>query len=276
MRLSGVVGVQGKNDEAIALLRRLTELRPKDTESHFQLGNLLMINGELDAAITELETTLRLEPDHQLAQDRLRITHNRKQLQLLLPDIEARLSNEPNNIELLKQVANMYYALGKFPQSIAAYERIIALEPNEIAHHLSLGITYSEAAQYEKAALEYEKVVAVQPNHVYYYSLAQIYERLNRENDALAALAKSLSYKPEFYYAQREVGVIHYMAGRYKEAIPYLVRATQLQAEDDDSHIKLAIAYLKIGDRAAAIREHEYLKSRNPRAANRIAGFIFN
>lgn len=57
----------GRLDEALASARRLAAQRPEDADAHALLGLVLLRRGEYDAARTELEESLRLDPANRQA-----------------------------------------------------------------------------------------------------------------------------------------------------------------------------------------------------------------
>jgi tetratricopeptide (TPR) repeat protein len=61
----------GRNDEAIAALRKATAIYPDNVDLHFFLGVFLAEERQSAEAIEELRTVLKLQPDHQLARKAL-------------------------------------------------------------------------------------------------------------------------------------------------------------------------------------------------------------
>ena len=56
--------------------------------------------------------------------------HSPQQVADMAQKLAARLEKEPNNVEGWVTLAHTYYALKRFPEAVAAYERAEALDPN--------------------------------------------------------------------------------------------------------------------------------------------------
>jgi tetratricopeptide (TPR) repeat protein len=79
-----------------------------------------------------------------------------------LDALKGQLAQDPNNVEALVQLGNMYMDVGKFPQAAEYYERAVAVreDPNV---RTDLGICYKQSGQLEKALAEFRRVEQLQP-----------------------------------------------------------------------------------------------------------------
>ena len=62
--LGTLLGMRGDLDAAIEQFREAIRLRPDHASSHFNLGSALARAGRLDEAVEEFRFTLALQPDH--------------------------------------------------------------------------------------------------------------------------------------------------------------------------------------------------------------------
>ncbi|MEI8356354.1 MAG: tetratricopeptide repeat protein, partial [Deltaproteobacteria bacterium] len=79
-----------------------------------------------------------------------------------------------------------------------------------------------------------------------YKKMADIYLKMNRPKEALAACEKALTCDPEYRPAQFLAGVMLAALGRDKEAIPHLKKAMELDLANEDAYINLAVSYVKL------------------------------
>ena len=111
--------------------------------------------------------------------------------------------------------------------------------------------------------MQFEAAVARNPTSAeMHYSLASIYVRTDRMDDARKELQKSLAIKPDFYDANLMIGHIFVVQKKPMLAIPYLQKASKSNPGVPDPHQFLADAYAQLGKKEQAERERE-LAERN-------------
>ncbi|MBI1917218.1 MAG: protein kinase [Planctomycetes bacterium] len=132
---------------------------------------------------------------------------------------------QPDNANSLDSPVIVLWKQGKLNQAIAACERLIELEPNQAVCHNELAWLLATCAEAKfrnpKRALE------------------------------LAKKAVALSPKERNYW--NTLGVAHYRAGNWKEAVAALVKAMELdQGGHSCDWFFLAMAHWQLGDKEAA------------------------
>ena len=71
---------------------------------------------------------------------------------------------EPDNAQAQIEAGNMYAQIGRFPESIAFFEKANKLNPNDFQSNVKLANAYSDSRQFEKAAEFYEKALQINPS----------------------------------------------------------------------------------------------------------------
>ena len=74
-----------------------------------------------------------------------------------LTKADAAVAQSPNSIAALSHRGDVFLFLGRFPEAVADFEKMIALDPAEDAPHWRLGIAYYFAGQFAKSARQFEK-----------------------------------------------------------------------------------------------------------------------
>jgi tetratricopeptide (TPR) repeat protein len=123
----------------------------------------------------------------------------RNQLAVLKQTIEK----DPNNVEALAQLGNMYMDAAKYPQAIEYYERALKVreEPNL---RTDLGICYKQAGQLEKSLAAFEQVGREQPEQWQaLFNEAIVLVELHRLDEARALGAKLKQLRPTDPEVQR-------------------------------------------------------------------------
>ena len=121
-----------------------------------------------------------------------------------------------------------------------------------------LALGYAVVAPTEPAirprALELlERAAAASPNDIPILAqLAQFYDRLGREDDALALCERLLKLDPTHTAAAVNLGIYRMKRGRSAEAIKLWESALQRQPGLTGARMNLAVAYYRAGNAAAA------------------------
>lgn len=192
---------KGKRDEALDKFREVVRMDPNSANSHYNLGVTLGLLGHNDEAFAEYRETLRLEPDHIAALVNLSgiLTERGKPEEAVAAYREA-LHHKPDAFEVRCNLAGFLVCQGKLQEAIAEYREAVRLYPRYPAAQNDLAWFLATAADVKlrqpAQALEHAKMaVEIAPN------------------------------RPESW---NTLGVAHYQAGQWSEAIVALEKSTQL------------------------------------------------
>lgn len=128
---AGLLGMRGQHQEALGLMRRALEQRPRDPAYHNTLGTLLGNAGEFDGAIDALRIACELQPSMAIAWYNL-------------------------GVMLTRCVRN--------EEAITALHRAVALAPTHMAARALLADMLRMRGRTDEAAAEYRRVLAEQPH----------------------------------------------------------------------------------------------------------------
>ena len=87
------------------------------------------------------------------------------------------------------------------------------------------------------------------------YSMASIYARTGRPEEAAKNLLIVLEGEPDHYRANLLLGRMLFLNGTFDEALPYLEKAVAVQTDSGEAHSFLAEEYEKLGRAADAANE---------------------
>lgn len=71
---------------------------------------------------------------------------------------------EPNNAQAQIEAGDMYAQIGRFPESIAFYEKANNANPNDFQSNVKLANAYFDSKKFEKASEFYEKALQINPS----------------------------------------------------------------------------------------------------------------
>ena len=129
------------------------------------------------------------------------------------------LKKYPKEKRVLHFLGYEYRRKKLFYQAIEAYTKVLELDPkygwamNEIAY------MYADIGDFGKAEEYFEQYASVLPGDANPLdSMAELYFRMGRLDDAIAKYGEALELKPDFYYAYWEIAYVYAVKENYDEA----------------------------------------------------------
>jgi len=158
----------GRYDEAIALYRELMSLHPEDDSYHFALAWIYHDCGRKEEAVACFQELFEKELQRKVfsgfAFDELvRIYKEDGNLDLLVDTCKRAVDAQGDDYSLLGDLGDAYLRVGKWPDAIGIFERMIAMEPDASPVYCCLGNAYAAAGELQKAREAYEKAVEIEP-----------------------------------------------------------------------------------------------------------------
>jgi TonB family protein len=163
--------------------------------------------------------------------------------------------------------------------AIRAFERVVGLRNDEEAY-VYLGNSYPYLVTkgedgFGMAISAFNEALAIHPDAASaHFGLAVIYEKLERNDEAIAELKRALESKPKqegrFYvpYAGlQRLSRLYQRLERWKEAADAYKQMLTILPSDPEAHYGLAVTSLAMGDKATATTEYEKLKEIRPELA---------
>jgi tetratricopeptide (TPR) repeat protein len=151
--------------DAVSNLRKATELSPRDTTSHLNLGTALFISGDRPGARIAFETAIKLSPE---------VPKPRFTLGLLaeseLKDAEAieqfttAVRLDPNYLEAHASLADALRRTGQVEASLPHYQKVLSIDPSASYARLGYGMGLVRLGRYREARTWFEQAQALHPD----------------------------------------------------------------------------------------------------------------
>jgi len=139
------------------------------------------------------------------------------------------ISLKADNSNALAGLGMTLQATGRAADAIAPLVEATRLAPKEAGFWNALGNAYYSAKNLADAVRAYQQAVSLLPTEaVYRGNLGDALRRTGKPDQALVELNESLRLKPDFHSAANAIGLIHFEAKRYAEALPFFRKASQL------------------------------------------------
>lgn len=156
---------QNDLDGAMAEFRTAIRLSPGDAQFHGWLGMTLQAKGDLDGAIHEYQIALGLDPD--LAIVRLNfgtVLMARDDLEGALNEFRAAVRLAPDNPAAHSQLGAALQMKGDWEAATAEFRSALRLNPNDASVQLNLGLRLHHVGDLAGAVAKYRIALEVDPN----------------------------------------------------------------------------------------------------------------
>ena len=205
--------------------------------------------GDLDAAERGYRQLLSNVPDHvssltNLASIIARRGDTQEAEALYLQAITA----APNHTDAHFNLGNLYRRLGRLREAAIRYEDVIRITPNSPAALVNLGLAVSQNGEWSRAVDCFARAASVAPNlpdPLHY--LADALARCGRRAEAVAALRESVTRFPDSPRGHQNLGIQLAASGESEDAITAFERALALNPDYAEAHNALGVVQENIG-----------------------------
>ena len=214
------------------------EKSPDSAEAHNNLGLAYVSQGQLDRAIAEYQTALRLKPDYEMAHYNLGLAYaSQGQLDRAIAEYQTALRLSPGVAEVHNNLGFAYASQGQFDRAIAEYQTALRLKPDYAMAHYNLGIAYASQGQFDLAIAEYQTALRLKPDYAgAHNNLGAAYASQGQLDLAIAEYQTALRLNPDLIDAHFNLGLTYESQGQLDLAI--VEYQTALRLKPDDAQVR--------------------------------------
>ena len=222
----------------VTLLQAATKADPTDPKPQLLLAEHYVAAGDPTAALAAVERALAVDSTNADA-------YHKKTAVLILMDQFPRaeaaarksVSLDPKDAIGWANLGDVLLRQGKTDEAIAAARRAVALDSTSADNWYNLGVVLGNQADLSEAIEAYRRVIAINPQHA---------------------------------QAVNNMGALLGASGRLEEARDAYKRAVELTPNAVECRMNLALAYLRLGDKAAAEEQRKVIQRLDPAAASKL------
>lgn len=256
-------------NEAILLLRTLLKDAPASAPGHELLGATLVLKGQIDGGMRELQKAVNIDPKQSSA---------------------------------YTKIGDVYLMKGKKIEAMAAFRKAIDMTPQDRLAHQRIGLLLDQARQTKEAIEHYELGLQGTPSEYIgiKVDLARLYVQIGQGKRAISLLSKlvddgyqngaahltlghaylqerlqaeathqyelAAQFDPKMTDALLALGGIYRENGRHADSIAFLNRFVTAQPNQSTGHYQLGETYLSLNeyDKSLVHFEKAKLRSKNP------------
>jgi superkiller protein 3 len=251
-----LVEVNKDYDWAITCFRRSRTIIPKDARAHYNLGFALTRSGRLADALAPLQEAIKLNP----AQPNAHFTLGAALFKQGRPDEAIAAYREairlkPDHFAAHNILGRAFEQKGRLDEAIAAYREAVRLNVKDVLPHTNLGNALRAKGQWAEAWGAYGEALKYGPNDSWANNcvarfLAICPEAKFRDAPRAVRLAQQATrLKPKEGDFCNTLGVAHYRADQWAEAVTALDQAAQLRRGGTAADwFFLAMAHSQLGN----------------------------
>lgn len=195
----------------------LTNLFPSagDNSSTRALGQLFLLTGNFSKAQGYLEDAVRRSPDDPRSCLHLGVLYRAQKRESEAASLHARVPGEMLN-QLNNQIfsANTYEAFGNMEAAADAWLQVSRLGDTSTAVYQHLAMTSVPAQKWDAAYIAYDALSKRVPDDIQILNnLGTVADKVNKKQEALVALGRSLQLRPAQPVVATQIGIIKMTLG---------------------------------------------------------------
>lgn len=185
------------------------------------------------------------------------------------------LRDSPKDINILKQLGELYIKSGKDEQALGVYRRISEINPEEIAPYITMGGIYRRLGQYEDSIAVLERaLVEAGENPEISYNLGFTYKQMGQLDDAVSCFEEAIELNPDDVLAYNHLGSIYSLQNQNEKALQSYLRGLSIDANHPVLLMNIAKVYEATGDFEKATSSYEKALRSKPLWADIIESYV--
>jgi tetratricopeptide (TPR) repeat protein len=221
-------------------------------------------------------STAQLNPNSDLIQLNLGVEHYKAgEISNAIEHFQAALRIDPANDSAHMDLGTALINLGRFDDAIQQFQEVLRLKPSSAAMaHCSIGIALTKAGRPREAIEHLQQALEINPNHLeacnnLAWILATTSDNALRDpNRAVQLAQKAIELDPQGVDFFNTLGVAHYRAGHWQEALQWLNKSTQAtHGGSAFDWFFLAMAHQQLGQHDKALSDYDKAVERMDKTA---------
>ena len=240
------------------LFKRGLDVNFNSSDSHYNLGVVLVKQGKNKEAITCYSNAIRIKPDF------VQVYNNMGLVLEKLKRYKEAISYYSNAIRLKPGFSKVYnnmglvlYRQGKYEEAVACYLKAIRLNPAYTIALFNMGVALEKQGKYISAMTYYSEALQIKPG--FYQAscnLGSVLERQGKIKEAITYYSNTLKINPEYELARNGLKSALKKQGRSKEYISNYFKSLKIEPEGAQAYIRQGTFFQKQGKYQEAIANY--------------------
>ncbi len=243
------LGLSGKAEEAIRIIKEIIANDPEITDAYFSLGNIYFKQGDFKEAISYFEKALERKPDDTFVVLNIGLSYQRMRKfdeaeKFVLDYIKKGFSDS----QLYFMLGGMKFIQKKYDEAIPYYEKCLSINSESASAQNGLAAIYIIKEDLVQAEKHINLALALNPKlSNVYFNLAEIREKQGKTLEAMEAYRKELQFSPKHFRACFNLSRLYRLSGQEEQELEYLKKTIEINPNFPLSYFYLARIYLNRG-----------------------------
>ena len=252
-----------KKKQALEALIMSIKLNPFNGDAHFELGKIYESVLKIDLALEEYRLADKYIDNHQLNYIYGMLLFKEQRYNEALNSLREFIIYEPENIEVLEILGQIFISEYRYPEAIDTYNRLAEIYPDKELYYKNLAVSYYELENYTMSKQYYERVLIFnEENPETLLKLGSICNLLNQYNQAEEYLLESIYCGFTSKNILFELGLSYGGQKKYLQSLITLKEALEYSLDDPILHYQIGVVYQEMFIYDLAIQSYKmYAKS---------------
>jgi len=255
LRVAQSLVLLGQLEEALAEVEKLDRSEPS-VDVEYALGRIYTARGEFDTARAHLRLALDIEPTHpEILRALLRLDQRQRNFDESSARLEKAIADNPDDARLQQLVGILAMAQGRGKDAEAAFKKAVELAPEDISGYRQLAQYYGATGRTGETIRTYEQALEVRPNQPQiHHFLGVLYEYGGQRDKAIEHYEAAIGYAPDLAESKNNLAYIYAESGdNLDRALDLAQEAKALLPDDPNTADTLGWVLYKRGVASAAI-----------------------
>ncbi len=235
--------------------------RKDAAELHNLLGEVEEKDGEFVKAATEFEKAAHMDPSESNLFDWGSELLLHRTLEPAIAVFQQGVALHPDSPRMEIGLGMAYYSLGRYDEAVKALLRAADLSPSDPRVYPFLSRAFDSSPTQANEVIErFRRFTELQPRNgkaCYYYALSLWKGKRAQDPDVdltqvEALLKKAIALDPALAEAQLQLANLYADQRNYSQAVPYYLKARELNPDLADVHYRLSQTYVHLGEKDKA------------------------
>lgn len=229
----------------------------------------LLNDTTLPQALRDINKKLRDNPDNlDLYHERARYFMENKKYTEATADMKRIMALDSSKVAYLMTNVDLCFFQNKTGRAKQLLERVLRLEPKNTDARLRLSQLFVYVRQYQPALNQLDTVLMQNENNAQaYFMKGMVFKETGDTARAVSSMQTAVEQDPDYYNAYIQLGMLH-AAKHSKLAVDYYLNAIKVQPNSEEAIYNLGKFYQDEGQYPIAIETYTTLLKVNPRQYN--------
>ena len=241
-------------------------------EDFFEKGDAFFADEKWELAAAAYKQSLAAKPTYQAYLNLGRAFLKLNQPQAALENLQASLRLKPDYALTLSRIGSAQTMLGNNAEALNASTRSVLIDAECDICWNNLGVVYMNLRNLQSAADAYRRAIEINPDfYLYPLNLSGVLENLGKTAEAVESAKKAVGMKPDSDAAWATLSARYVAAKNFAEALSAAQKAVQLNPNNDANYIALGAVF--VGMQNFSFAADAYEKAARLNAADPFAWF---